>query len=531
MWTLHLLGPVRLARSGNAQPLRLSRKGEAALACLAARGDVPTPRTALIDLLWSDRTGDNARNALRQWLFQLRRAMGLDDILVATGDRLCIDRTRCDVDLWRFLEGAASERPSDWLLAASLYTGEFAEGLGEPPAFGQWLAAEREAIRMVARELLHRLSTQVDATDAQHVLRLGRLLVALDPLDESSYRALMATYGRVGMRAKAMAVWHECRRALRTEMGAEPSPQTRLAYDRITNEGPVPTHESDPATVRPVRGRAGPPPLTRSLEEAAAIARDYILQGMHDYFLGSETNNAKARDAYSAAARIFPGSVEAAVSSAWTYFTDFQFGWNGEPAHNFRRCLQLAQDLMRRAPGDPFAQALWGRVQLWQGDYQAAVDAFEYTVRELPENAAMLANAADASMRAGKLDRSLELVLRAQAIEPGNRGVYLTVEGNTRFAMGDLDGAAMAFESGWRRHAGLCTARSGLGTVYAELGRVDEARELVQGSLKADNRRLSVEFAQYGIPFADPNLRRRWVRAWQVAGAPQHEPRLRQVAG
>ena len=43
---------------------------------------------------------------------------------------------------------------------------------------------------------------------------------------------------------------------------------------------------------------------------------------------------------------------------------------------------------------------------------------------------------------------ALDLVRRAKVIEPGNRGVYIPVEGNTGFAIGDLDGAVAAFESG-----------------------------------------------------------------------------------
>jgi tetratricopeptide (TPR) repeat protein len=225
-----------------------------------------------------------------------------------------------------------------------------------------------------------------------------------------------------------------------------------------------------------------------------------------------------------------PDSVDFAMCTAWTYFTDFQFGWNGDPDRNFAHCLQLGEALMRRQPEHPLALALWGRLSLWQRDYRGAVDAFSATAALRPQDAGMLSNVADAFMRAGRPSEALEFVNRAHQIQPGNRGVLHAVEGNIRFALGDLDGAMAAFETARRRNPALCAAHGGLAAVLAELGRIDAARDAARQAEQAGDLRVSIDFMRDAVPFADPGLRHRWVRAWQLADVPLHDARLRQAA-
>ena len=59
--------------------LTLAPRDAALLAWLALEG--PTPRARLAELLWPDSGADAARNALRQRLFQLRKALGFDAVV------------------------------------------------------------------------------------------------------------------------------------------------------------------------------------------------------------------------------------------------------------------------------------------------------------------------------------------------------------------------------------------------------------------------------------------------------------------
>ena len=87
----------RLALAAGAAVLRadaarvaLARLDAALLAVLALEG--PTSRQRLLQLLWPDEEPENARNALRQRLFRLRRAVGTE--LVAGGELLSLAARR-----------------------------------------------------------------------------------------------------------------------------------------------------------------------------------------------------------------------------------------------------------------------------------------------------------------------------------------------------------------------------------------------------------------------------------------------------
>lgn len=70
---LELSTTLRFVSVGG-EPIPLALRDAALLAWLALEG--PTPRLRLAQLLWPDSEPEAARNALRQRLFQLRRAVG-----------------------------------------------------------------------------------------------------------------------------------------------------------------------------------------------------------------------------------------------------------------------------------------------------------------------------------------------------------------------------------------------------------------------------------------------------------------------
>lgn len=96
MLTIHLSGPLRITLE-NAPVGGLSRRGQAMLAVLALQPGLRAERMRLADLLWSDRSEDQARASLRQELSTLRRALPNGAI---DADRQCVwlDETLVTVD-------------------------------------------------------------------------------------------------------------------------------------------------------------------------------------------------------------------------------------------------------------------------------------------------------------------------------------------------------------------------------------------------------------------------------------------------
>ena len=140
--TLSLLGGFR-ARLDD-RWLTLSKKAQALLAHLALSPGQTQPRTRLAGLLWGDRADEQARNSLRQTLFELRRVLGPagEGCLIADHERVALNPINLSVDVLE-LEGAAGEDTlAAFERAAALYGGELLAGrLGV--ALADALIAER----------------------------------------------------------------------------------------------------------------------------------------------------------------------------------------------------------------------------------------------------------------------------------------------------------------------------------------------------------------------------------------------------
>jgi DNA-binding SARP family transcriptional activator len=90
---LQLLGPASWS-VGGARAVPLERRDAALLAYLAMEGQAP--RATLLELLWPDVQREAARNHLRQRLYRLRRAVGVE---LVEGSELLALAAGIDVDL------------------------------------------------------------------------------------------------------------------------------------------------------------------------------------------------------------------------------------------------------------------------------------------------------------------------------------------------------------------------------------------------------------------------------------------------
>jgi DNA-binding SARP family transcriptional activator len=503
MWTLQVLGPVRLLGRAGAVPL--GRKGEAVLGWLATRPNGSGPRRALVDLLWADRSESDARNSLRQWLFQFRRAHGADAPLATEGDRVLL-AAGCEVDLHRFVQLAQAPSPAGWLEACGLWRGDFAEGPSVSPAFDAWRANQSEMLRDAAAALLDRMAqAPCDAPALEAATALARSLLAIEPLHEGCWRALMQLQARAGLHARAMATWAECRRALRSGAGIEPGPETQATYRRVRQQ----------ARVGVVRGHAHPAPLHP--DDAQAQAADHAVRSLHHFFNGSPRDNVLAREAMAAASALQPHRCDYAVQGAWTWFTDFNFVWNGAPMANYLRAAAEARKLLQRFAGDPWPIAFDAKLKLWRGEFGAAVDGFAQAVTMAPESHALWANAADALARSGCHDEALAYAHRAIELEPMARGFPQFVAGLAHFGLGELDEALGAFESALRRNPGFCPALGGIAAVLSEQGRRGAAQDAAFRSFIFDSGQLTPVASQSLGPFAQAAMRQRWLKAWTAA--------------
>jgi len=221
------------------------RKAEVLLAYLALAPGIRHPRERLLNLLWSDRGEEQARNSLRQCLSAIKKSLGDVADLVIQVDRTTVRLIPdlVDVDALEF-ERLASDAGLDALSnAAALYAGEFLEGISIRDAASQeWLEAERSRFKRQYIEILTNLGhTLLASRDLGAAIKIAEQLVAQDTLGESGWRLLMRAYAGNGDRSHALQAFKRCQQALRSELDVEPEASTLDLREQIADSQTKPT--------------------------------------------------------------------------------------------------------------------------------------------------------------------------------------------------------------------------------------------------------------------------------------------------
>jgi TolB-like protein len=253
---LTLLGGFALVTGDGRQLSLPTRKDRLLLAYLALSAGKPQTRERLAGLLWGDRADAQARDSLKQALAGIRqvfRQTGLDP-LRADRESVTFEPAGVEIDAIEFArlatEASAPER------AVALYRGCLLDGIdGATTEFEECLRAERERLSDLAVRSLEQLAlcaTLSGATD--DAIRLGRHLLACDPLREPVYHALMRLSVLKGDRAEALKIYAACRDALKRDLGVAPDIKTEELYRDILTDRLSPssvTSESDRTPERP----------------------------------------------------------------------------------------------------------------------------------------------------------------------------------------------------------------------------------------------------------------------------------------
>jgi DNA-binding SARP family transcriptional activator/tetratricopeptide (TPR) repeat protein len=246
-----------------------TRKATALLAYLAVEGGVHN-RDSLAALLWPEYAPDRARAALRRTLSTLRSGLGGRWVTVAR-DSVSLDGGELDVDAFHRL--AASDELPDLEAAAALHRGPFLAGFGlrDSTVFDDWQSFRAASL---ARELGAVLDRLADGSDAVRAIEHARRRLALDSLNESAHRRLIALYGASGERAAALAQYRDCVRILHRELGVAPTEETTAVYHAIREGG-----SATAAPAPELSAEARSHPLVGREREVAALLEAYSRVG------------------------------------------------------------------------------------------------------------------------------------------------------------------------------------------------------------------------------------------------------------
>lgn len=240
--TFELREGERIASAGSWR----TTKAKEMLAFLAVARDRRAPRDTIAAALWPDADRSAAVSNFHYTLYSLRQGLagrGLDaSIGVARRSSVYVLEVRgeggCDVDEFVAELAAARSRQSDGAerdailglrRALALHRGAFVEDLR-----GDWIDEAREGFeRRYDSALAALASLELRAGEAEAAIRSARLLIARDPLDESSHRLLLEGLDESGQGAEALRHYRALEKSLRDELGVVPQAETVALEARI----------------------------------------------------------------------------------------------------------------------------------------------------------------------------------------------------------------------------------------------------------------------------------------------------------
>lgn len=269
-WELRLLGESTVVGSdGIASNLSAKSKRFAVLVFLAVpNAGRRVRRDVLLATFWPEMDTLHARNSLRVALYQLRQTLG--NVVRGSGEEeLSLDSTRLSVDLWQLDAALASDDLAAWLNRPSL---ELVPGLHVPDAspFSEWLDTQRIALRdRVSRAAWQSANDAAAAGDLSRAVISARAATRLTREDEAGVRRLIDLLDRCGDRAGALAEFQSFEQWLRQEYEADPSPETVLLVQRVSDRTRVLANLPPPATVAAapavtITAGSEPPPPRKS---------------------------------------------------------------------------------------------------------------------------------------------------------------------------------------------------------------------------------------------------------------------------
>jgi DNA-binding SARP family transcriptional activator/class 3 adenylate cyclase len=234
---LRLLGAFHLETEDGSVISLPTKKTKALLAYLACFPGQPLTRSKLSSLFWEESAPPQARDALRQTLSALRKALSPHHIqtLRTHGDTVIFDPHLIHVDALVFRRLLESDDPADLAGATQLYRGPFLDGFDlHAPEFDVWLRSVRQHHHEQVIETLKKLLRHyMIAENVDRALTFGSRLLSLDPMREGVHRSMMELHLRQGRYIDALRQYEQCVAILHRELNIEPDARTKKLHQQI----------------------------------------------------------------------------------------------------------------------------------------------------------------------------------------------------------------------------------------------------------------------------------------------------------
>jgi eukaryotic-like serine/threonine-protein kinase len=210
------------------------RRRLALLALLAVAGERGLTRDKVLAYLWSESSSENARHALEQLLYSMRRQV--PEELFQGIDPLRLNTQVVHADVVEFGRAIAAGDPAR---AAAAYRGPFLDGfyLADAPEFERWAEQERARLSGEHAQALRKLAAEAHALGRHTAeIDLWRQLASVDPLAERTAIGLVRALAEAGDWAGALRQAREYEARVREEVPGAPATGLVALVQRMSGE-------------------------------------------------------------------------------------------------------------------------------------------------------------------------------------------------------------------------------------------------------------------------------------------------------
>jgi DNA-binding SARP family transcriptional activator len=233
MFRLGTFGGLALTDAAG-KPVIPQRRRLALLALLAAAGERGLTRDKVLAYFWSESASENARHALEQLLYSMRRQV--PEELFRGSDPLRLNTEIVHADVIEFRQAIASGDPAR---AVAAYRGPFLDGfyLADAPEFERWAEQERARLGGEHAQALRKLAAEAHTLGRHTVeIDLWRQIASTDPLGERAAIGLVRALAEAGDWAGALRHAREYEARVREEVPDAPATGLVALVQRMSGE-------------------------------------------------------------------------------------------------------------------------------------------------------------------------------------------------------------------------------------------------------------------------------------------------------
>ena len=248
-------------------------------------------------------------------------------------------------------------------------------------------------------------------------------------------------------------------------------------------------------------------------------AYDLFLQARDGYWKRTREGAAQARTTLERAIALDPKFAAAHALLADIYRSEWWYEWRDDEAA-LDHALELAQTGVALDDDLPFAHMFLGWIHLWRKEHDQAIAEAKRCLALDPNNAEGHVRLGHILDQAGRPAEGLAFIETAMRLDPHYPSMYLFWHGHVFHSLERYDEAAAAYRRVISRSPDFLYARIFLAAVYAQQGRMAEAKAEAAQTLRIDPS-WSIQRIAKCLPLKDAAALARLVDGMRKAGVPE----------